>query len=114
MANIGVQAFYLRRPRCMELYTIIHELLHNLGLEHMHNSLDRDNYIDIDFNNILPENRVFFNIVNPAYYSYFGTTYDYASVMHYRSKDFAINKDQRTIYVKVKDYANLRFVLWCR
>lgn len=101
MANIGMQALYLRSPSCMHLHTITHEFLHILGFEHMHASSDRDDYIVVDYTNILPANHIYFKTVDPAYFSYFGTSYDPASVMHYRSDDFAIDRTRRTIYGKV-------------
>lgn len=104
MASIGMQQLFLRAPACMELYTIIHELLHILGLEHMHVSTDRDNFIIVDYTNILPQNHIYFKKLNPAEFSYFGTSYDPASVMHYGSHDFAVDTSKPTIYGMVSTF----------
>lgn len=101
MVDAGMQHLFLRTPSCMISNLIIHELMHILGLEHMHDATDRDNFIDINFNNILPINYIYFDKVSATNHSYFGTSYDPGSIMHYRTNDFAIDPSQRTIYGKV-------------
>jgi hypothetical protein len=64
--------------------SILHELLHMLGFQHMHSRPDRDNYITVDYSNVNPNYANDF-IKLPWTYgaSYYGTPYDYFSVMHY-------------------------------
>lgn len=95
---MGLHEMIMISPACMSLDTIMHELLHTLGLMHMHMSTDRDNFVRIDFSNIAVENHFGFDKLSDMDYSYFGTTYDPASIMHYRPYEFAVNPYQKTIY----------------
>lgn len=56
--------------------SIIHELLHVLGFYHMHEAAERDNFIEINFNNIRPDLKDQFEKSNQV--SLFGTAYDYS------------------------------------
>lgn len=81
----------------------MHELLHALGYIHMHNQPNRDKYIKILWNNIVPRWRNQFDRVN-GQFNYHGTPYDYDSIMHYGSRAASKN-GKRTIVPK--DEANL-------
>jgi len=65
----------------------IHELGHAIGLDHEHNSFDRDNYVNLNLNNVLPEKRFNFNKRTSNYYN-IGSV-DFQSVMIYDSQAFA-------------------------
>lgn len=62
----------------------------------MQTAVDRDDYIDIKFDNIIPEAYINFekytNLV-----SMYGTHYDYGSIMHYPKDAFAIDESKPTI-----------------
>jgi len=49
----------------------------------MHNAIERDDYVEIFWNNIEPGFEHNFDRVNPNTFSNFGTVYDLRSVMHY-------------------------------
>ena len=66
----------------------VHELLHAVGLQHLHSRKDRDRYIKIDLNNVKPEDRKNFN-VEPGRQVTGG--FDYHSIMLYTSKAFSSN-----------------------
>lgn len=51
------QALSLSTPECINKGTIIHEFLHALGLWHEHSRSDRDEYIEILWNNVVNEGR---------------------------------------------------------
>lgn len=56
--------------------TIIHELLHVLGLYHMHTAADRDNYVVINYNNIQADRKDQFKKITQDV-SMFNTAYEY-------------------------------------
>lgn len=74
---------------CFRIGIIMHELIHALGYTHMHNHIDRDQYVTIHWSNIDPEHVHNFKQVNLQKYGNFDTLYDYFSVMHYGTKAFA-------------------------
>jgi len=45
----GKQNLSLKKNGCLSRGTIIHELIHALGYDHMQNHADRDNYIYVIF-----------------------------------------------------------------
>jgi hypothetical protein len=65
----------------------IHELGHAIGMDHEHNANDRDNFINLNLNNVLPEKRYNFNRRTTNYYQ-IGAV-DFQSVMIYDSQAFA-------------------------
>ncbi|WP_444995946.1 M12 family metallopeptidase [Aliikangiella sp. IMCC44359] len=68
----------------------VHELGHALGFFHEQNRSDRDNYITIYWDNIVPSMQYNFNTT--SYYA--GAkhgSYDYYSIMHYGIKAFSKN-----------------------
>ena len=72
--------------------TIEHEFLHALGLFHTQNRFDRDNYVQIIWQNVQggPANKNFWKY-SPFESNYFGLPYNYLSVMHYRETDGSKN-----------------------
>ena len=61
---------------------VTHELGHTVGMGHEHARSDRDNYITINYNNIKPSYRSYYD---KAYNLTFQTGYDIYSIMHYKS-----------------------------
>lgn len=62
-------------PRC-GWGNIVHELLHTLGFYHMHTSIERDKFVNINYSNIQPDSVKLFDKYT-AYVSMFDTSYDY-------------------------------------
>lgn len=78
--------------------TIMHEFLHALGFYHEQSRGDRDEFVRVNYDNIIPgrENN-FRKLVNGVSIDHLETTYDYGSVMHYGRRGFAIDPSQDTI-----------------
>ncbi len=49
---IGKQDLSLQRRSCMNVETVIHEMMHALGFGHEYNRPDRDEYININVDNL--------------------------------------------------------------
>lgn len=109
---------------CRHLGIIVHEILHGkngfllelirffrsslyclfnnsaLGFLHMQSSFDRDNYVEILYNNIDQHAHSQFRKMGTNAVSHMGGKYDFASIMHYGAKAFSKN-GQITIKAKV-------------
>jgi len=84
---------------CEKHGTVQHELMHALGIYHQQSRPDRDNYVNIELQNIQEGtennfNKYDFNTVDDK-----RVPYDYESVMHYSDQGFSIN-GQPTIVTK--------------
>uniref|UniRef100_A0A0K0DHD2 Metalloendopeptidase n=1 Tax=Angiostrongylus cantonensis TaxID=6313 RepID=A0A0K0DHD2_ANGCA len=86
----GVQVLSLDNG-CMEYATIIHEMMHVIGFYHEHERWDRDNFIDIIWQNIDRGALDQFGKVDLSKTSYYGQPYDYKSILHYDSLAFSKN-----------------------
>ncbi|XP_077148301.1 hatching enzyme 1.2-like [Ranitomeya variabilis] len=94
---LGKQTVSLARPSCMVYGVIQHEAMHNLGFYHEHTRMDRDNYIDILWQNMDKANFGNFDIVDG---NTFNLPYDYTSVMHYHRFAFSLRDSLSTIVPK--------------
>lgn len=99
----GAQELSLNTFKCFTKGVIMHELLHALGFIHMHNRPDRDKYVKILWKNIEPRFVREFDKVNPSMYNYYGTAYDYHSIMHYGPKA-ATRNGQLTLIARDEGY----------
>jgi len=76
---------------CLTRATVAHELAHAMGFWHEQSRPDRDNYIDIIWENIDPDNAYNFNKHSDSDVDSLGTPYDYYSMMQYDETSFSMN-----------------------
>ncbi|CAL8110960.1 unnamed protein product [Orchesella dallaii] len=81
---------------CFSKFTVTHELIHAIGFDHEQSRRDRNNFIEIDFDNVKRGKRSQF-VVNPTH-SGSGFPYDIRSIMHYSAFLFAKDNCEPTIY----------------
>lgn len=91
---------------CHVMGTVEHETMHALGFIHEHSRPDRDQYLDVKWDNIKKEewsnfNKYTFNDVDNE-----NVDYNFASVMHYRNDAFTKNGKDTLI---AKDEPDLTF-----
>lgn len=79
---------------------ILHEIGHAIGLLHEHTRPDRDDYVDILYDNMYKGSKRFFEIEDPALLDTLGVPYDYNSVMHYKGNVFASHGHVETIVAR--------------
>lgn len=91
---------------CRQLQTVVHELMHTLGFYHEHNRFDRDEYVDIRFQNIEKDNYDQFERRKQSKSKVF-RPFDFMSTMLYEPNSFSKNK-RNTIVSKVKGKRVLR------
>eukprot|EP00970_Alexandrium_tamarense_P004889 scaffold808_cov196-Alexandrium_tamarense.AAC.26 len=79
---------------------IIHEVLHALGFWHEHSRPDRDDYITIQWDNIVAGAEDNFEKAAAVAVNSLGSPYDFNSIMHYTSNGFSIDSNLDTIVEK--------------
>ncbi|CAH1773030.1 unnamed protein product [Owenia fusiformis] len=109
--------------KCITQGTVMHILLHTLGLWHEESRADRDKYIDIDWSNIQDSHAGNFEALN---IEQFDMPYDYDSIMHSTSTSFAKDKKNPTliprgdatigqrIYLSANDINKIRKLYGCK
>ena len=62
-----------------------------IGFYHEHGRPDRDQHIEVKYDNVIPEYRSEFGRYRPGQTNLLGYGYDHASIMHYDRNDFSAN-----------------------
>jgi hypothetical protein len=107
--QIGWQKLYMGH-KCSKKDGI-HEIMHALGWSHEQNRLDRDQYLTIHFDNIIPKKIHNFDIKPNSLYDKIEshTKFDFDSIMLYSRHAFSKNGLVTTDYPKNKDIAKFSF-----
>uniref|UniRef100_UPI00398E87EF meprin A subunit alpha-like n=1 Tax=Pristiophorus japonicus TaxID=55135 RepID=UPI00398E87EF len=87
--------------RCDLKAIIEHELLHALGFYHEQSRTDRDDYVNIWWDEIIPDMEHNFVVYNDDYITDLNSPYDYESLMHYAPFSFNKNVSFPTITTKI-------------
>ncbi|EFX77172.1 hypothetical protein DAPPUDRAFT_305917 [Daphnia pulex] len=85
---------------CVYVGIVIHELMHAAGFWHEQSRGDRDEFITINWDNIIDGMAYNFQKYNLDRIQYLGAPYDTGSVMHYDAFAFAKNRERPTIITK--------------
>ncbi|XP_037376796.1 meprin A subunit alpha [Talpa occidentalis] len=93
--------------RCDYKAIIEHELLHALGFYHEQSRTDRDDYVNIWWNEVLPGFEHNFNVYDDNFITDLNTPYDYESVMHYAPFSFNKNDSAPTITTKIPEFNSI-------
>ncbi|KFQ47835.1 Meprin A subunit alpha, partial [Pelecanus crispus] len=81
-----------------------HELLHALGFYHEQSRMDRDDYVTIWWNEILPGQEHNFLKYDDSFITDLNTPYDYESLMHYEPLAFNKNENIPTITTNIPEF----------
>ncbi|XP_026202020.1 meprin A subunit beta-like isoform X2 [Anabas testudineus] len=91
---------------CDRLGTVEHEFLHALGFWHEQSRADRDDYVDIMWDQIEPDKKNNFKKHDDTVSTALGVPYDYGSVMHYSKTSFSIGSEP-TIVTKIPQFMDV-------
>ncbi|KAI1294719.1 Zinc metalloproteinase nas-8 [Halotydeus destructor] len=92
---------------CQRTGTVVHELMHALGVYHEHERFDRDSYIKIKWENIEKKQYEQFEMQTVDDAQLYGKEFDFMSTMLYDPYDFSKN-DKATMVSLVKGKKLLR------
>ncbi|CAF1163211.1 unnamed protein product, partial [Rotaria sordida] len=87
----GRQFVKMYAPTCMSVGQYVHELGHAIGFGHEHQRPDRDNYVEIKWENIDPSFHYAFDKYQANSFTTLGMVYDYYSIMHYPDYSYSSN-----------------------
>ncbi|XP_046478181.1 hatching enzyme 1.2 [Neodiprion pinetum] len=90
------QVLNVNNPKCVRHGIVVHELMHALGFYHQQSAADRDDWVEIHWDNIQEGKEHNFKKYDNKTVTDFGIPYDYKSIMHYSSHAFSKN-NQPTI-----------------
>ncbi|XP_023293397.2 seminal metalloprotease 1 [Lucilia cuprina] len=76
---------------CFRTGTILHEFMHALGFYHQQSDPQRDDYIEILYENVIPGKEFNFEKYQSTFVTDFDMGYDYESCLHYSSTAFSVN-----------------------
>ncbi|XP_050171690.1 meprin A subunit alpha [Myiozetetes cayanensis] len=93
--------------RCDYRAIVEHEILHALGFYHEQSRMDRDDYVKIWWDEIIPGREHNFANYDDSYITDLNTPYDYESLMHYAPFSFNKNESVPTITAKIPAFDDI-------
>lgn len=99
-ASLQPQGLTLGPGGCVNFKTVLHELGHAIGFYHEHNRPDRDEHVEINFDNVVAGTEGAFNKRPINQSNLLGYGYDFASIMHYGSNYFSSNGEDTIVAKK--------------
>ncbi|KAF7636192.1 Metalloendopeptidase, partial [Meloidogyne graminicola] len=84
----------------------LHETLHSLGFQHEQLRSDRDQFINIKWENVNPQQLDFFAISDITKFTSYGLRYDYGSIMHYSNTIASKSPGKPTMTAKLSPFLN--------
>ena len=98
--QLGIQPVRVG-PLCYyEAGSVVHELLHSLGFYHEHSRPDRDDHIQILWQNVKETDRKNFEKYTHGNVESFNVSYDLDSIMHYSNYVYSKTGQDKTIIAK--------------
>ncbi|KAL3274888.1 hypothetical protein HHI36_019670 [Cryptolaemus montrouzieri] len=98
---VSLQAPDSTSPNCLGTEgRAIHELMHALGVFHEQSRWDRDKFVKIHYDNIIPQYKPNFEKLSLENTTY-SFEYDYDSIMHYGKNYFSKGRGKPTITAKM-------------
>ncbi|VEN61050.1 unnamed protein product [Callosobruchus maculatus] len=102
----GMQVVNLQAPDCVrKVGTAAHEFMHIAGFVHELSRYDRDEYVEINWDNVREDHKHNFKKQREGEINEYGVSYDYNSVMHYSRFAFTENKNVPSIIAKIHSKA---------
>ncbi|CAH1774571.1 unnamed protein product [Owenia fusiformis] len=71
--------------------SVQHELMHAIGIFHEHQRRDRDQYLDIQMENVIQGKEHNFEMIEASWIQNFNHEYDFGSIMHYPQNAFSVD-----------------------
>lgn len=97
VGRIGGEQTITLNKQC-DFGAVVHEIGHTIGLFHEQSRIDRDTYVIIKWDEIIPDMKHNFNKVGSGYAKDLGA-YDYGSIMHYGADAFAKGKSPTIVTI---------------
>lgn len=98
-------------PECYAEVVVQHEMIHALGFFHMQSATDRDDFVNVIWENIIPGMEHNFDKVNADSTHQFDQPYDYYSIMHYPGWAFSANGEDTMVAVQAGVSLDYRWVM---